>query len=66
MFVLLAPPSENNGPDKLAAGKLLYGERHSKRTAADAGGVTQRALATQFGVAGATVSKILLGKAWTK
>lgn len=72
-----APPSENNGPDKLAAGKLLYGERHqnSKLTDADVrsirtmkaeGSMTQRAMAARYGVADATVSKILLGKAWTK
>jgi len=66
--------SQDDADDKVSAGRQARGERvHSKlwQGAADeirrlyaAGGISQRALAKQFGVTQASISDIVLGKAW--
>jgi hypothetical protein len=70
-----ATPSENNGADKRAAGRLLYGERHqnSKLTQADVDAMRrERArtgrsytnLGAAYGVSSQTAYRICTGKAW--
>jgi hypothetical protein len=72
-----ATPSENNGADKLAAGRLLYGESHqnSKLTRAQvdamrseraASGTSYAKLGNAVGVSEQTAFRICTGKAWKK